>query len=438
MPAGLTKLPKGGTRERNYTFLTFPSWNALDAFIETSKKKFPDATAVIADKNYKDFIEGFLDNLNKNPAAAVFSSYGLFGKHPKTYAEAMARNTFIYYEEYRSIKEQLLKIVQQKLSKTSVAEVMKPKMVLNDRQIGEFIYDRAAMSLIPTLFYYSPSKKKQVDIENEPIYDKKGKMYLVSDDSLVVMAYKVTKEDGSVVFVENTGEESLVKAREIGIISVSSTNKKVYLYKEKKPRIYNAVRVNVCMTMGGWTDWTNDFYTGLAAVIFMEILESLGYAVEVVVSMGGGRCNNCGMGLNFYGQLTEGRRFVIVKVKDFDEQADMDGLLYMLCDPSFHNIKFINYINTIFSLYGDEIDTSGNPVARWHGIDDDHIIYPLGTFLMAQDEKKGRKNLLNFHINRVSSPTDMVRIVKDLVLTAENINLQSLLKYNPNDFKITQ
>jgi hypothetical protein len=85
----------------------------------------------------------------------------MFGKAPKTFNEAMDRDKFIYYDEYKIIKAQVEKAVAKELSKDSIAEAMKPKLVFNDRQIGEFVFSKAAMSLVPEMFFYSPSKKNK-------------------------------------------------------------------------------------------------------------------------------------------------------------------------------------------------------------------------------------------------------------------------------------
>ena len=62
-------------------------------------------------------------------------------------------------------------------------------------------------------------------------------MVLEKDRSVfVVFALKVFVDGkDEPEFVEVKGEETLVEASKKGIVDCSSTNKKVYLYKEKKP-----------------------------------------------------------------------------------------------------------------------------------------------------------------------------------------------------------
>ena len=418
-PAGYTK----------YTMMPFSSWRALESFAKYIEKTQPSAEVETANANFKSYVEGKL-------RSGDTKAYGLFGKHPRNYEEAMSRTKFLYYDEYKRIKEKVEKKIREELQKSSIVEAMKPKLVFNDKQIGEFVFDRAAMSLQPEIYYYSPSKKREIDALKEKIIYEGKKMFLETDKSLVVYALKVEKEDGENEFIEIKGESSLSEAVKKGIVSCTSANKKVYLYKEKKPKMFNGVKIIVGLTAGGFTRWDNDFYTGIAAVACVDVLESLGYSVDVEVAVGGGRCGGCSKKLLFDNRYSEGRRFFTFTAKSFDEQVDLDGLLYTLCDPSFHNIKFISLLNYFFRFFGDQLDTRANPSATWHGIGDYDMINPIGMYHKHMDMKKGNNNLIHFYIHQVGSEQDVVRQITDLVLTCENKNLEAIKKYSSHDFGI--
>jgi len=172
----------------------------------------------------------------------------------------------------------------------------------------------------------------------------------------------------------------------------------------------------------------------MAAATCVEVLESLGYSVGVEVAVGGGRCGGCAKKLNFNGNLMQGRRFFTFTAKSFDEQMDLDGLLYTLCDPSFHNIKFISLLNNFFKFFGDELDKSANPSSTWHGIDNNDMVNPIGMYHKYMDFKKGNENLIHFYIHQVKNEDDVIRQISDLVLTCENKNLEALKKYSSHDF----
>ena len=419
----------------DYTIMGFPTWRALEAFAETIIEQYPNANVDIAKDVYKTMIDQLLVNGQGSRSKLSISNLGLFGKQPRSFEDGMARNTFVYWEEYKAIKEKVIKQIYEELAKSSEAEAMQPKLTFNDRELGEFVYDRAAMALVPEMFYYSPSKKREVDIITEKVILEDEKYYFESDGSLIIHAFKVEKEDGTIEYVEVKGEESLAEASDMGVVSVSSNNKKVYLFKEKKPKTKNAIKIIVGLTAGGFTDWDNDFYTGVAAGCAIEILESLGYAVHVEVAVGGGRCSGCnrmGYPLNFPSRY--GRRFFTFTAKDFDEPLDMDGLLYTICDPSFHRIKFIPLLNNFFSLYGDNVNTSNNPALTWHGIAEEDMTNPIGMYQKRLDHLKKNDNLIHYYIHMVRDENDVIAQIKDLVLSAENINLEILKKSESYDF----
>jgi len=417
---------------QNYSFLDFEGWDAMQKFIEVGQQYL---TPIARRENavYGQGIDTRLSALGPN----ADSSYGMFGRHPRTYQEAIDRDKFIYWDEYKKIKSELYQKILEKLALSSTAEIMKPKMVLNDRQLGEFLYDRAAMALEPMIYFYSIVHKREINVDEEKIYEsKKGNLFLESDNTLVIRALKVEKADGSILYVELKGEESLREASDMGIVSVTSSNKKVYLYKEKKPRMFNSVKIVTALTMGGFTAWLNDFWTGIATVLLLEVLESLGYSVEIEVALGGGRCYGCSKKLNFDGRRSHGRRFFLVKLKDFNEQADMDSLLYMLCDPSFHNIKFMGMLNTFFSIYGDEVSSGYNPAITWHGIEEPDMTFPIGAYVKSKSAKKGNNQLLDIYLWRTRNRVDVLKDVLKAVLNCEELNRLALIKYSQHDFGV--
>lgn len=413
-----------------FSILHFNSWKAFEDFAQESDRRYGNAALRTANNLYWSYVK---DNLERGKN---LESYGMNGKEPKSVEEALQRQNYVYWDEYRNIKNDVEKSIREKLALSSQAQVMKPRMVFNDKQIGEFIYDRAAMALEPQIFFYSPSKKREIDIINEKIITKNDKFYLESDNSLVIQALKVEKENGDVEYIELNGDESLKKASDKGIVSVTSSNKKVYLYKENKPRMFNSVQIVVSLTAGGFTSWKNDFYTGIAAVIILEILESLGYSVQIEVAAGGGRCSLCARKLNFDGMLQHGRRFITFTVKDFNEPTDLDSILYTISDPSFHNIKFMRYLNSIFNLYGDQYDADANPKMTWHGVVEEDLTHPIGTYLKFLQFKKGNKDCLNFFVSKIESPQDILRQVQDMVLQCEDININAIKKYSTHDYGI--
>jgi len=447
MAVGLIGTADSPKQYVNWTMLNFPSWRELSSFAKKAYEKKPNPDVETANAAFRNWVNGVLAD-TKSPERGYFGvlKNGEYKGIPKDFDEAMSRNSFLFYDEYKKIKDKVEKKIQQELKKSSEAQAMSPKLVYNDREIGDFVFDRAAMALQPQLYYYAPKLKREVDILKEKVIQDGDIMVLESDRSVfVVFALKVFVDGkDEPEFIEVKGEETLAEASKKGVVDCSSTNKKVYLYKEKKPRQYNAVRVIVGMSgAAGWTGWQNDFYTGIAAVCITDVLESLGYTVNVEVVLGGGRCNACGYSLRMKGKMDIGRRFFAFSAKKFDDQMDLDGLLYTLCDPTFHNVRWLNLFTMYLNFFGDEIQLptsgkgntrhAGNPVATWHAIESEDMINPIGMWYKKQDYDKGDKNLLHFYLHRTMDEEGVVQEVTNLVINCENINKEAL-KFS-NDFK---
>jgi hypothetical protein len=419
----------------NYTIMPFSNWRAMQAFAKYIEKNFPNSR--IDDAN--DQFKGWINKDIQDNAHLANSNYGMFGLAPKSYDEAMSRTTFLpeYYKKYKEIKQSVERMVTEKLQKMSVVQAMKPKLVFNDKEIGEFVFDRAAMSLQPEIYHYSPSKKREINLDTEEIIYEGKKMFLASDKSLVILAIKVEKPDGETEFMESKGEETLKEAADKKyIVSVTSSNKKVYLYKEKKPKVYKGIKIIVGMTRGGWTQWINDFYTGMTVVALADILETLDYSVAIEVVVGGGRCDAVcgGYPLNFNGVKSKGRRFFSFTAKSFDEQMDTDGLLYTLSDPSFHNVKFVSLLNTFFGYFGDALNPFADPLKYWHGIEEPDMVNPIGMYHKFMDNRKGNKDVIHYYVHRVADIQGVVQQVTNIVWEAENKNREALIKFANYDF----
>ena len=421
-------------REQFWTLQGFQSYEQFVAYAEYLKSMYSGTDLMGFLNAEKNKINQQLQSGEKPYFYGIPDNAGIYSKSPKSYEEGMQRDSFVYWEEYEKVKETIQKRVLDELAKNSTAEAMKDKMVFNDMELGDFIYDRAAMALVPQIYYYSPTHKRilsgdELDIkssryalliERQP--DGAEKMFFKPDHSPIVPSVKVENEDGTFEYMEANDEAEFGEASAAGIVSVTSDVKKSYLYKQKQPRLNNAIRLVVGMTRGGFTQWKNDFYGGVATGIIVEILESIGYFVSVDLDFGGGRCLGCvAGGYRLNTPDGSGRRFFSLTVKGMSENLNLDSLLYMVCDPSFHNIKLSSYINCFFQLYGDRKDTSST---YWHGIETPDLRTPIGAAMMAQDMKLGNNDVMYYLINRVETATDVARVVLDIVLNAETENMK--------------
>jgi hypothetical protein len=416
---------------KHWTLQGFESYDQYLAYCNAIIEMYAGSSLRTFLEKEQSRVNGDLTNRQDSRLYGIPDDKGIYNKLPTSYADAMNRTDFLYWDKYEKIKEKMQKQILEKLAKTSVAEAMKDKMVFNDMELGDFVYDRAAMGLQPELFYYSLKHKRILSGEELDVTSAKYALvietgdagenlfYFKPDRSKVVLAVRVEKDDNEIEYVEVQGEQTLDEASSMGVLSATSDVKKSYLYKQKQPRLNNAIRLVIGLTRGGYTNWDNDFYGGVAAGIVIETLESLGYVVSVDLAFGGGRCAACGKRLNTPDGT--GRRYFTMNVKRFDENTDMNKLLYMICDPSFHTVKLLTYINCFFKLYGDEMSVAQ---LYWHGIEKEDIITPIGAGLMTVDMGLGNSDIMYYLIHRVAGEADVQKAVLDIVLNAENENLK--------------
>jgi hypothetical protein len=422
------------SRQQSWTLQGFESYEQFIQYGEVLKVRFSRT-------DLNEFLEAEKRKVNQdlvsntsNSLYGIPNAQGVYDKKPRSYDEAMGRDEFVYWDEYNKIKERISSRVLDELAKNSTAEAMKDKMVFNDMELGDFIFDRAAMGLLPQIFYYSPTHKRvlqgdELDIKSknyalliEKQKDGSEKMFLKSDHTPIVAAIEVETESGTKEYVEVNGEAELSEASERGVVNATSDVKKSYLYKQKQPRLNNAIRIVLGMTRGGFSSWDNDFYGGVAACIVTEVLESLGYLVSVDIAFGGGRCSGCvNLGKRLNTRDGSGRRFFLVSAKNLSENLNLDRLLYMACDPSFHTVKLASYINCFFQLYGDMKDNSST---YWHGIERGDLRTPIGAAMMAQDMKVQNTDVMYYLIHRVANETEVAQAVLDIVLNAETENMK--------------
>lgn len=364
--------------------------------------------------------------------------YGLKGttKAPLSYQDALNRTQFVYKDEYHDAKEKSKLIINKELEKNSLANAMKSRMIFTERELGEFIYERASMSIKPNLYYYSRTHNIEVD-ESDVDFQIVGgdeKYTYKKDGTEIELCIKVTIEPNSeynktdeVIYeyhksgsISDSDLEAFTKR---GMISISSNVKKVYQFKEKQPRIKNAVKIFMGTSVGGYSNVGEygDFYSGATVALLTEYLEARDYSVEIVMLLGGGKCRQCRPTSILNTPTQYGRRFIGITIKKFDEQIDLDSLLYWTSDPSAMKIKLMRYFNVFHWLYGDSMTYNSS---YWHSIHKEDLICPIAPFYKNKDIKKGNKDLMYFFVHQVNNVNEIAQAVLNITLTCENTNHQ--------------
>jgi hypothetical protein len=115
--------------------MPFSNWRAMESFAKYIQKNFPSTEIDNANDQFRGWVDGELRKTSK----LENSDYGMFGLAPKSYDEAMSRKTYLpeYYKKYKEVKKSIERMVMEELQKISVVQAMKPKLVFNDKEIGE-------------------------------------------------------------------------------------------------------------------------------------------------------------------------------------------------------------------------------------------------------------------------------------------------------------
>ena len=217
------------------------------------------------------------------------------------YGTPIPRNLDELNEHKTFLGMHLLKTIQPKI-KDQLAQYMnylenkvmpKPKVVYNDRGLGVFSFDRAAMALY---------KQHRVNTQ--------------TNINTVISQLNV----------------------ELGNYSHSTAVKSVYAYFENKQNSYPAIQIYLMSGGNAGVEGDQMLYVGLACSELVEFLESRGVAVEVNVLLG-----------SYYDdQATIG----VIRVKRFQDRLDKNQLLLMTSDPRYFRYRGFKSLIALSNHFG--------------------------------------------------------------------------------------
>jgi len=277
---------------------------------------------------------------------------------PNSLDDALSRTKYLDMDEYNKIYKENIQPRIQDILKDSKADLEMPVLKYNDLGLGTFDFNKASSGLIALYKYYSFKKKGLVEGLDVQTYKEKDKYKykLKSDGSPVVLVPEFkggydTKDAQKALKDIEKGENVFVVLNKFGIKiggkeAFSSTIKKSYLLKEKTPKPKNAIRLFVKMGNAAKIRYPKYKWTGYTAVGVAELLEVLGYAVNIIGIIGIGNLN-----------ASFPERYIAINLKNFEETLDKQSLLYVVSDPSWFRIKYFEYIVKTAQYYKDYIDS---------------------------------------------------------------------------------
>jgi hypothetical protein len=354
IPQNITEL------NRKYSLRTFR--NVIDFFAFYNNISLTNDQINGGDESYRSLHDWLFNDYNARIIRDVNESRSWFGEPlVQSSAEALNRDKYLRMDDYISVYERYIKPRIQEIMKMSQALLEQPALKYNDRQLGVFDFNKASLGLIPVYKYYSIENKDFVEGFEVDTYETKGefKYRLYADNSPVVLVPQILSDDKKLVdkiyneVYQGENVFELINKYEVrigGVDAFTSTYKKVWVLKETKKKIKNAIRIFVKIGENSGCRFDNYKWNGYLALGIAEILDMLGYAVNIV----GVYSNDDSK--NFDGTLEYGSRAIAINLKRFDETIDKPSLLYILSDMTFFRLKVFDVIIKEAQFYNDSID----------------------------------------------------------------------------------
>jgi hypothetical protein len=423
-----------------YRFFSFSSLYKYFKDWEDVSKEIPMTS--VARKYLQDFESSFI---TKDRAREEWytDKFGKFSDYI-TYA----KNTeFLHWQEYNDMVEAIRPMIDE-LKRESLASIIEPKFIYNEKGLGVFDFAKASTVLLPQYVYYSVKLKKIVSKDDVKIVeDGSGYSYmLIKDKSKVILLPSFHDSDNLdkayAEIIDKLKSSTMDELNGNGFISeivskynltrkVYSTVKKSYLYKEKLPMPKRAIRIFCYVGGNASINPSSLIYSGISAIAVAQLLEQIGYSVSIIAIFGrrdtlrfpkGSTCQ----------ELSNNQRVTVtaVELKKFTESLDIESLLVTMAESTFfRGTIFYNWLWEI-SKYNDPSDGAlGYPLSR----DEikDSAFFSVGKrdgYYVKNKNGKYSPNeqspLLYYLISGVYSFQEAIEQIRTLVLSVDEENMR--------------
>lgn len=226
--------------------------------------------------------------------------------------------------------ERLMAKVQDAIPTATSDQVKVRRMDFNDRGMGLFSFDRAAMGLYRLTEFFSPSLGRTVEREECEAVD--GKWLLIADGSQVVERLEQHPD---------------------GRPKVRTSTKKVFAWFPKRNKEREAVEIYI--GCGGNSNLSAEqmLYSGLGAIVFAQMLDKARIPTKVTMVVGSTP------------DSYETAYLALIPVKKYDQQLDANLLATLSSDPRFYRHDGFRGVVSIYDHFGKECpSTLGSAMTR--------------------------------------------------------------------------
>ena len=277
--------PQKHTISRNdgkYNYLLFDSVFAFNAFVDDEVKQLSSAN-----QSRWDWVSQSTSDNIKNGT----NWYGT--PAPKDVTELETHRTFLGMPLVEKIQPKIKDKLAEYLQYLNDAVMPKPKMAYNDRGLGVFSFERAAMAMF-----------KQFPVNTgTPL-----------DTSVSQMNIELRNKQ------------------------IQTSVKSVYAYFKDKQQSYPSLQLYLMAGANAQVKGNDLLYVGLACAELVEFMELRGVSVEV----------NVMLGTSFNNQVTMG----CVRVKRFQDKLDKNQLLLMSSDPRYFRYRGFKSLVAMSNYFG--------------------------------------------------------------------------------------
>ncbi|WP_452223716.1 DUF7192 family protein [Lacinutrix chionoecetis] len=263
-------------------YLLFDSVFAFNAFVDGEIKQLSSAN----DSRWNWVQQSTTDQLKNGT-----DWYGT--PTPKDITELEAHYTFLGMPLVEKIQPQIKDKLAPFLNYLNEAVLPKPKMTYNDRGLGVFSFDRAAMGLF---------QQFAVDTQT-PMSTSVSQMNI-----------------------------------ELGNKQIQTSVKSVYAYFQDKQQSYPSLQLYLMAGANANVKGNDLLYVGLACAELVQFMELRGISVEV----------NVMLGTSFNNQVTMG----CVRVKRYQDQLDKNQLLLLSSDPRYFRYRGFKSLVAMSNYFG--------------------------------------------------------------------------------------
>lgn len=281
--------------DSKYNYLVFDGLGQFNDFVDRESRSLSEHNAEV------------LKNLNAGTLTKIESGSSWYGQPvPSNIDELDHHNSFLGMYLLKEVKPKIERHLSEYLRYLESSIMPKPKVSYNDRGLGMFSFERAAMGL-----YRSGATRSGAT--------RSGKIELSSP-------------------IEKTAAQINI---ELGRNNIRTRIKKVYSYFEHKDKTFPSFSLYLMAGANANVEGSDLLYVGLACAELVEFLELRGVAVEVNVLFGSA----------FRNQVC----LASVKIKRFQDKTDKNFLLLLSSDPRYFRYRGFKALIALSNHFGYKI-----------------------------------------------------------------------------------